>query len=204
MKHQKFKIWLPLAMLVLSCGILLSYSGYRASLAYLQAERTAVNEFKAGTQKTEIVEEFPDPDIPEDYDPEDREYTIHKKVSVKNVGDVPCYIRVSVEPTSNLFEIVRYEGSNISTDLNTTEPVWYDNGDGYYYYTAVLNPEETSKPVFTDVVIWVQEDWNDIDADKVRIDVSKEDRAAELFTDVLSAFSVRSDITKEYQNLIGR
>lgn len=69
-----------------------------------------------------------------------------KKPSLKNTGEVNCYVRMMVECSRSDME------SLIQMDWNTQD--WTEKqADGYYYYKKVLKPEEVSVPIFTKVSV---------------------------------------------------
>lgn len=69
-----------------------------------------------------------------------------KQPSIKNIGNVDCYIRVK-----SLISDSRVE-KGITIDYNLNDYT-YNSLDQYYYYNKVLNPEESSKPLFTTITI---------------------------------------------------
>lgn len=69
-----------------------------------------------------------------------------KEPTIKNVGNIDCYVRVK-----SLISDSRVEnGINIDYNLNDFT---YNIVDQYYYYNKVLSPGESSKPLFTTVTI---------------------------------------------------
>lgn len=69
-----------------------------------------------------------------------------KAPSLKNTGNVICYVRMMVECSRSDME------SLIEMNWNTSD--WTEKkDDGYYYYKRKLYPEETSVPIFTQVSI---------------------------------------------------
>lgn len=76
---------------------------------------------------------------------------VSKIVKVKNVGAQPSWIRISVEKSIILADGVvgNVDLSLMTYDLNTK--YWIEK-DGYYYYKGVLNPGETTEPLFTKVI----------------------------------------------------
>jgi len=75
---------------------------------------------------------------------------VSKIVQVKNTGDQAAWIRVHVDKSIHLADGVQGEVdlSLLSFDLNTEN--WAEV-DGYYYYTAILRPDQTTPPLFTHV-----------------------------------------------------
>ena len=69
-----------------------------------------------------------------------------KEPTVKNIGNIDCYVRVkSLLPDSRV-------ESEITIDYNLNDYT-YNDIDKYYYYNKILKPGETSKPLFTSVTI---------------------------------------------------
>ena len=99
-----------------------------------------INKFTVGENTIEIIEEF-DPE--DEIDPGD---SFVKKPWVKNTGSVPCYVRMWAEFNDNKVAEVA------SVDYNNSD--WtVKQSDGYYYYKKVLQPGNTTKPLFTTVTI---------------------------------------------------
>ena len=75
---------------------------------------------------------------------------VQKTVQVKNAGEHDAWIRISVTETIALLNgtINETDSSLINYDLNTED--WIEK-DGYYYYTSSLAPNETTKPLFTEI-----------------------------------------------------
>lgn len=69
-----------------------------------------------------------------------------KRVSVKNDGTVPCYVRVFAElEDPGTAEV-------ISIDFNTDD--WTEKqDDGFYYYRKVLQVSEETEPLFTTLAV---------------------------------------------------
>ena len=81
--------------------------------------------------------------ITENYNPPaafaERETSV-KEVAVKNEGSVPCYVRVFAE-------IEDPEIRNSLSVLVDTENWSEKQGDGFYYYSGVLDTGETTPPL---------------------------------------------------------
>lgn len=75
---------------------------------------------------------------------------VSKIVQVKNVGEQPTWVRISVDKSILLAEGVlgQVDLSLVTYDLNTQ--YWIEK-DGYYYYKEVLNPDKVTQPLFTEV-----------------------------------------------------
>lgn len=103
-----------LLLAILSCGTI---------YAYFTAQKEKVNEMSFGENVIVTEEEFPEPD-PKPGD------NVKKEVSIKNTGDVPCFVRTKVLFSNN-------EAESVSTiDINTSD--WEKGADGYYYYKKIV------------------------------------------------------------------
>ena len=71
-----------------------------------------------------------------------------KIAEVKNTGESPAWIRVKLEKSITLKEGGEADLSLLGLDINTTG--WTEK-DGYYYYNEILQPGETTAPLFTKV-----------------------------------------------------
>ena len=139
------------ALLVI-CLSLIAYS----TTAYFTYEDTATNVITMGNIKIEL-QELAIPDSGGEPIPFKDAIDIlpgtdvSKIVQVKNVGAHPAWIRVSVAKSILLADGVNGEVdlSLITYDLNTQ---YWTEQDGYFYYKDILNPGETTKPLFTKVM----------------------------------------------------
>lgn len=108
--------------------------------AFLTDVDFASNSFQNAVEKVKIVEEF---NPPSELKPG---ISFTKKPSVKNTGTIPCYVRLFAEANDSRI------GSYLNIDFNSTD--WTERqSDGYYYYKKVLNPNETTTPLFTRVKV---------------------------------------------------
>lgn len=135
-------------------AVCLSIAAY-GTTAYFTYEDTATNVITMDNLKIEL-EELTQPDDGSDPIP----FTdvmdvlpgseVSKIVQVKNLGNQPAWIRVSVDKSLTLAEGVAGEVdlSLVTYDLNTQD--WIEK-DGYFYYKEVLYPGKTTKPLFTEV-----------------------------------------------------
>lgn len=82
---------------------------------------------------------------------------ISKTVQVKNVGNNPAWIRISVEKVISLAEEISATPNTdlIGFDIDTEH---WTLKDGYYYYTEALEPEQTTYPLFTKIQFSAQMD----------------------------------------------
>lgn len=134
------------------CLSIVAYS----TTAYFTYEDTSTNVITMGNIKIELQELA----IPEDGgDPVPFEDAIDvlpgknvsKIVQVKNIGVQASWIRISVAKSILLAEGVSgdVDPSLVTYDLNTE--YWIEQ-NGYFYYKEVLEPGETTKPLFTKVM----------------------------------------------------
>lgn len=79
--------------------------------------------------------------------------SINMSPRINNLG-ASAYVRAKITFTST-FEGGETEKSLISSEnLKDVSEKWvYNENDGYYYYNTILNPEETSDTIFTDLVV---------------------------------------------------
>ena len=99
------------------------------TLAYFNAEETAVNVITTGNLSMKLHEEA------EDGTP-----------YVENTGSVDMYVRIAIEKEIQGESDRELGFENITLDLNTTD--WTEQ-DGYYYYNRALKPGEKTEPLFT-------------------------------------------------------
>ena len=79
--------------------------------------------------------------------------TYSKIPQVKNIDEGSVWVRVKVAKgaTINGGTEVAVSDNSISADFNTQD--WLDGGDGYYYYSHILEAGETTEPLFTEVTL---------------------------------------------------
>lgn len=170
-------------VLVIACTLLLlgGFSQTFTTLSYLQGNYERVNNFKVGYNDSEIIETFVKP-------PNLNKGTVvNKKVQVKNTGNVPCYVRVLVLPTSNPGSF-RLETKGSVDDSLSSSKAWYHTGgwDNYYYYKRVLQPGETTSALFDGVTLL--EDLNSLKVEDAQIIVYEESNQSEGYSDCIKAF----------------
>lgn len=69
-----------------------------------------------------------------------------KNAGVKNTGKSPVYVRARVVVSG-------IEPSQLTVNYSSQED-WQDGGDGFYYYTSILQPNSTTSPsLFTNVKV---------------------------------------------------
>lgn len=143
MKDLRTKI-LVIAMLVAIIAVL-SYG----TLAFYSTTGKATNVITTGGiqltvhEKTAEGADFPAEGvsvIPGD--------VVDKIVTVENTCDHPFYLRVKLVNSSTDQSL---PPDSLQVDLNTAN--WTDGRDGYIYYNTVLEPGQTTEPVFTQVEV---------------------------------------------------
>ena len=163
---------LPVTAVACSCAMVFSIASL-GTQSYLQSKDGAVNRFTVGSVETEIVEDFPDPSITPN--------TPHvKKVQVRSTGDNDCYVRARVLPASN--------PDKFQFDFNTDD--WTRDGDGveaWWYYNKVLEPGETTEPLFEHYTITA--DLSNEPADNLQIYVYEESTQSEGYASAKEAFA---------------
>ena len=136
-------------LLIALAAILLTFFTQQ-TLAYYSATGKATNVVTSGDLQLAIHEKTSDgSDFPEEgvyVIPGD---VVGKRVTIENISGHPFYLRVKLVRSSDNQEIV--PGEAFQLDLNTTD--WYLAEDGYLYYNTVVQPGETTNPVFTQVEV---------------------------------------------------
>lgn len=127
MRNKSFRAILVLAIITIF--------GVSSAIAYFSDSDTRNNSLIIGENEITVEESFPHPSDPSEFE---------KVVTIKNTGNVSCYIRALVEfdqgDIGNLYEM----------DINTTD--WTEKqSDGYYYYKKEVAPGETTIPLMTTV-----------------------------------------------------
>ncbi|MCQ2512502.1 MAG: hypothetical protein MJ092_03850 [Lachnospiraceae bacterium] len=131
--------------LIVICLSLLAFG----TVAYFTTEDTAVNVITASNIKIDLQESMLS-DSGELVPFEDQldvmpGAKVSKIMQVANTGDQPAYIRVKLEKEICLQDSSRVDGSILQLDINTA---FWTEMDGFYYYNAALDPEETTEPLF--------------------------------------------------------
>lgn len=153
---SKKKIFLT----VIACLLVVSAS-FGMTYAYLIANDSVSNEFTIGENKIEIEEE---------YDPTEKltpGIEINKKPSVKNTGNLYCYVRMRADFSDSA-------AKDFCEELVMDTANWeYNSSDGYYYYKKLLAPGDSTTNLFEKIVIKTQKaDGTDLtDADMIDFDV---------------------------------
>ena len=142
MRHKKLLI--SLTALAAALVTLLT----QASLAYYSVLGEATNVITSGEIKCKIIEKMGDADFPREGVYVMPGSVVSKKVSVRNIGQNPFWLRVKLKNAM--------DGSTVSPDLleldiNSTD--WIDGNDGYYYYKTPLEAGAETEKLFTQVKI---------------------------------------------------
>lgn len=107
-----------------------------SSLGFLISSRQLVNRFSVG-ENNSIIEETWVP--PESFE---RGQSYTKDVRVKNLGSVPCYVRIFAE--------VEDPDVNDKLSINFNKDDWTEKqADGYYYFKQIVKSGESTSPLFT-------------------------------------------------------
>lgn len=139
--QNKNKVIITLVSAILCCGI-----SFGITYAYLISNDNALNSFTVGENTVEVSEEY---SSPEKLQPG---VQFVKKPSVKNTGNLPCFVRARAD-----FSDSRAEEFCEELDINTEN--WeYDDSDGYYYYKGILEVDKTTEPLFTTVKLKTEKD----------------------------------------------
>ena len=127
-------------VIIIFCIIVLSIFISTAFYAYYTYQKSIENT---------IVLAYNEIQVNEIYEPPlkmQKGISYKKEPTVKNIGNIDCYVRVkSLLPDSRV-------ESEITIDYNLNDYT-YNDIDKYYYYNKILKPGETSKPLFTSVTI---------------------------------------------------
>jgi len=131
------------------CAIVVTFFS-QGTLAYYTTVGTATNVVTSGDIRL-IIHETSGDGTPF---PKEGVYIVpgqivSKRVTVENDCSHPFYLRVKLIDSINSTEL----SSKECFDIELNETVWTLRDDGYIYYNAVLEPGETTAPVFTEVEI---------------------------------------------------
>lgn len=128
MRTHKKTVVIAFLLLCLSFGV---------TFALLKNQSNSLtNTFVPGSVETEIDEPDPKPSGND----------IEKEPAIKNTGKSDALVRAKV--TLSPSELV--EKLNIKINLDDSSD-WILANDGYYYYSKILHPNETTTPLFTKV-----------------------------------------------------
>lgn len=129
-KTQRLMMLTVLLLIVLSLSAL--------TYAFVKAQSDSLhNQFHVGEITTEIEEH-----------PTIADGVIHKDPSVLNTGVQDCLIRMRVNITPKEIADFLAQESRINYDTNH----WiYHEEDGFWYYQGIVKPQESTKPLFTEI-----------------------------------------------------
>ena len=133
------------------CLSIVAYS----TTAFFSVDDTATNVITMGNIKIEL-EELAIPDDGGDPVPFADVIDVlpgtevSKIVQVKNTGNNPAWIRISIDKAIELAEGINGEADVALVSLNVNTEKWTEL-EGYYYYNTALNAGETTEPLFTEV-----------------------------------------------------
>lgn len=116
--------------------------------AFLSDADKAKNNFRVGTNKIEIVEDF---EPPAKLEPN---IEFKKDVSIKNIGTGDAFVRIKAVFTDSDMEKYCTVDFNSSEDKdNKSADYWHNTEDGYYYYKKNLKAGDSSPSLFTKVAV---------------------------------------------------
>lgn len=96
---------------------------------------------------------------------------ISKDPTIQNTGNNACYVRAKVEISGDLLDVKTED--EIRACLDIQDGWTYNAEDGYYYYSAVLDPNSDAIKLFTTVTL--PKAWSNEVANKTfNIDVTAE------------------------------
>lgn len=140
---------------ILVCVAMLAVAAVSGTLAYFTDDDQKSNVFTVGNVDITLTEpkwdEVGSKEAEDVYPGE----PLAKDPTVTNVGKNPCFVRVKVE---NLEQFVAKYGQNAMIKFRTA----YQDGklgenwveyEGYFYYTKVLQPGESTTALFDQIVI---------------------------------------------------
>lgn len=156
---------------VIASILVVSVIGVSAYLRFVTLEKS--NDFTTGDVKVELVGN--NSTLDKDTN------TIKVEPAVKNVGSTDIYVR--------MIPVVSDE-SILGDDSISVDENWIWNGDGYYYYTKVLKPNETTETLFKDITL------KGTSSTDLSIDFYCEGVCVENYSDYMTAFEVYDGIVK--------
>lgn len=119
------------------------------ALAYYTYLGKATNVITSGDVQLKIIEKTADgTDFPAEGVTVIPGDIVSKQVSVENVCTQPFYLRVRLVSTTTNEALPPEECMKLDVDT-----VSWTYRDGYYYYNRILQPAETTVPLFTEVEI---------------------------------------------------
>ncbi|MBQ0083313.1 MAG: hypothetical protein KBS52_00905 [Clostridiales bacterium] len=118
------------------------------TLSYYSVLGEATNVITAGEIKCKIIEKMGAGDFPTEGVYITPGSIISKKVSVKNIGENPFWLRVKLK---NAVDDTTLSADVLELDINNTD--WTYGNDGYYYFNRILEPDEETEKLFTQVKV---------------------------------------------------
>jgi len=118
------------------------------SLSYYSVLGEATNVITSGEINCKIIEKMGDSDFPSEGVYVKPGSIVSKKVSVKNIGENPFWLRVKL---INAIDDSIISADVLELDINNTD--WIDGKDGYYYYNKPLESGLETEKLFTQVKV---------------------------------------------------
>ena len=119
------------------------------TLAYFTDSKEATNTFTVGDVKIELTETLWDAEEKDDVYPGE---PLAKNPVVTNKGSNPCFVRIEVtgwdclDPAGDITYRTDYVDGKLGDN-------WVIGGDGYFYYTEVLEADKFTDALFDQIVI---------------------------------------------------
>lgn len=163
-----------LIILCAACALVCMCS-FGVTYAYLKTETSATNSFVVGENSIKVEENYETvmtlgPGI------------VNKDPKVTNTGNIPCYVRMRVDFSDG--NAKKFCTLQITDDKKGD---WvYCSADGYYYYTKVLEPNDSTEPLFTSVCI----SETATSGDSEQTETGTSDSSEQTETAKLSAFNI--------------
>lgn len=181
--HSRIKVLdvkIVVAILVLSCVILLSGRLLYQSFAYMQDKDTETNHHTIGSNESEILQTASKPlNL-------NKGNTISYSCKVRNTGTVPCYVRVMLVPSSNP-DAFKFNTISCDSDINSSAKWYHEEGvDNYYYYKQPLQPGESTPDLLNNISLL--ESMSEELPDNCKIFSYEETHQSEGYSNCLKAF----------------
>ena len=131
-RHKKYKnnLFTQITIILLFCLV-------TGTIAYMIKQSSITNEFIMGEVKTRIIENF------------DSNNKTKKDVNIKNIGNVPAYIRATIviswkDNEGKVLGEIPEENVDYSIKFSESSN-WIKEEDGYYYYKKQIEPNESTE-----------------------------------------------------------
>ena len=131
-RHKKYKnnLFTQITIILLFCLV-------TGTIAYMIKQSSITNEFIMGEVKTQIIENF------------DSNNKTKKDVNIKNIGNVPAYIRATIviswkDNEGKVLGEIPEENVDYSIKFSESSN-WIKEEDGYYYYKKQIEPKESTE-----------------------------------------------------------